>query len=203
MAQSQENPNVLKSGTSTVGIVCKDGVVMATDSQATMGYLVASDSAPKLYQITKQIGVTIAGGVADNQKLINQVKALANLRTIELNRDVSVKSIATVTSNILHQNRYYPLMSQLIIGGVDNGGPSLFSLDPLGSLLQDKKFVATGSGSVMIYGVLEEDYRPDMTTKEGIDLAKKALSASRKRDIASGGDLQIAVVNEKGFSRIE
>ncbi|MHA2060476.1 MAG: proteasome subunit beta, partial [Candidatus Ranarchaeia archaeon] len=131
MAQSQENPNVLKSGTSTVGIVCKDGVVMATDSQATMGYLVASDTAPKLYQITKQIGVTIAGGVADNQKLITQVKALANLRIIELNRQVSVKSIATVTSNILHQNRYYPLMSQLIIGGVDDDGPTLFSLDPL------------------------------------------------------------------------
>jgi proteasome beta subunit len=94
-------------------------------------------------------------------------------------------------------------MSQLIIGGVDNGGPTLFSLDPLGSLLQEKKFVATGSGSVLIYGVLEEEYRVDMTTKEGIDLAKKALTASRKRDIASGGDLQIAIVDEKGFRRIE
>ncbi|MHA1917641.1 MAG: archaeal proteasome endopeptidase complex subunit beta [Candidatus Ranarchaeia archaeon] len=203
MAQMDNNSKFLTTGTSTLGLVCKDGIVMATDSQATMGYLVASMEAPKLFKISDYIGVTIAGGVADCQKLVDQVRALSNLRSIELNRRVTVKSIAMVTSNILHQNRYYPLLSQLIIGGVDESGSRLFSLDPLGSLLEESKFVATGSGSVMIYGVLEEDYNEEMTTKEGVELAKKAITASRKRDIASGGNLQIAIITDKGYNQIQ
>ena len=198
-----EEKMILKSGTTTVGIVCTDGVVLATESQATMGYLVASNKAPKLYKITDSIAVTMAGGVADNQMLIKQVRALANLRTIELNRQLSVCSVANTTSNILFQNRYYPLMSQLIIGGVDADGPHLFSLDPLGSLLEEKRFTSTGSGSVMAYGVLEDSYRESMSVKDAVELVKKAIETSRRRDIASGGDLQIATITKDGFKKLQ
>jgi proteasome beta subunit len=198
-----EENMILKSGTTTVGVVCTDGVVLATESQATMGYLVASDKAPKLYKITNEIAVTMAGGVADNQMLIRQVRALANLRSIELDRKVSVCSVANTTSNILFQNRYYPLISQLIVGGVDDEGPHLFSLDPLGSLLEEKRFTSTGSGSVMAFGVLEDSYKPNITVKDGVELVKKAIEASRRRDIASGGDLQIATITKTGFIQLQ
>ncbi|MHA1712870.1 MAG: archaeal proteasome endopeptidase complex subunit beta [Candidatus Ranarchaeia archaeon] len=194
---------ILKSGTTTVGVRCTDGVVLATESQATMGYLVASDKAPKLYKITDEIAVTMAGGVADCQMLIRQVRALANLRSIELDRKISIRSVANTTANILFQNRYYPLISQLIIGGVDAEGPHLFTLDPLGSLLEEKKFASTGSGSVMAYGVLEDSFKENMDVKQGIELVKKAIESSRRRDIASGGDLQIAVITKDGFKKIQ
>ncbi len=194
---------ILKTGTTTVGVVCTDGIVLATESQATMGYLVASKTAPKLYKITSHIAVTMAGGVADCQMLIRQVRALANLRTIELNRQLSVKSVANTTSNILFQNRYYPLISQLIIGGFDAEGSHLYSLDPLGSLLKEGQFTSTGSGSVISYGVLEDAYSETMDIKQGIELVKKAITASRKRDIASGGELQIATITKDGFTQLQ
>ncbi|MHA1793033.1 MAG: archaeal proteasome endopeptidase complex subunit beta [Promethearchaeota archaeon] len=190
---------ILKTGTTTLGIICKDAVILATESQATMGSYVVSKDTPKLYQIAKNVGITISGGVADCQQVVRNLRALIELRMLDLNRELSVKSITQLTSVILFQNRMFPYISMLLIGGYDKEGSHLFSLDPFGSLMEEKNFASVGSGSVVAIGVLESTYKPDLNVDEGIQLVKRAVGAARKRDTASGGKIQVAVIDKNGL----
>ncbi len=189
----------LKTGTTTMGVVCKDGVVLATESQATMGYLVATKEAVKLFKITNRIGMTIAGSVADCQQLIKTLTALVAIRELELGKSMSVKATAQLCAVLLFQNRLFPYYSALLIGGFDEEGTHLYSLDPFGSLIEEKNFTSVGSGSIVGFGVLEAGYKEKMTITDGIELVKRAVDAARKRDIASGGKMQIATITTKGF----
>ena len=201
--ENQLDDKVIKTGTTTMGIICKDGVVLATESQATAGYYVASKTANKLFKVTDHIGMTISGGVADCQQLIRTLSAMAQLRMLEKNiTTLKVKSIVQLAAAILFQNRMFPYISMLVCGGMDDEGPHLYSLDPFGSILIEKTFTATGSGSVVGIGVLENRYKPNMTIEEGIELLKAAISAARKRDTASGGDFQIATITKEGFKKL-
>jgi proteasome beta subunit len=198
------NPNdeaipKLKTGTTTMGVVCQDGVVLATESQATMGYLVATKDATKLFKITDRIGMTIAGGVADCQQIVKTLSALITIRELELAKPMAVKAAAQLTAVLLFQNRMFPYYSALLLGGFDNEGTHLYSLDPYGSLIEERNFTSVGSGSVVGFGVLEAGYKEKMTIKDGVDLVKRAVDAARKRDIASGGKMQIATITDKGF----
>ena len=192
-------PQPIVTGTTTVGIICNGGVVLATESQATMGYLVASHRAPKIHKITDHIAMTISGTVADAQQIIRIIRANVNLRRLELGRELSVRAVSQLTATLLFQNRLYPYITMLIVGGVDEEGPHIFTLDPLGSLLEEDKFAATGSGSVVAYGVLEDGYRENMPIEEAVELAKRAVKAARRRDIASGGKIQVAVITKDGI----
>ena len=192
-------PQPIVTGTTTVGIICNGGVVLATESQATMGYLVASHRAPKIHKITDHIAMTISGTVADAQQIIRIIRANVNLRRLELGRELSVRAVSQLTAILLFQNRLYPYITMLIVGGVDEEGPHIFTLDPLGSLLEEDKFAATGSGSVIAYGVLEDGYRENMPVEEAVELAKRAVKAARRRDIASGGKIQVAVITKDGI----
>lgn len=192
-------PQPIVTGTTTVGIICNGGVVLATESQATMGNLVASHRAPKIHKITDHIAMTISGSVADAQQIIRIIRANVNLRRLELGRELSVRAVSQLTATLLFQNRLYPYITMLIVGGVDEEGPHIFTLDPLGSLLEEDKFAATGSGSVIAYGVLEDGYRENMPIEEAIELAKRAVKAARRRDIASGGKIQVAVITKDGI----
>nr|MDO8044623.1 archaeal proteasome endopeptidase complex subunit beta [Candidatus Baldrarchaeota archaeon] len=192
-------PQPIVTGTTTVGIICNGGVVLATESQATMGYLVASHRAPKIHKITDHIAMTISGTVADAQQIIRIIRANVNLRRLELGRELSVRAVSQLTAILLFQNRLYPYITMLIVGGVDEEGPHIFTLDPLGSLLEEDKFAATGSGSVVAYGVLEDGYRENMPIEEAVELAKRAVKAARRRDIASGGKIQVAVITKDGI----
>ncbi|NVM31421.1 MAG: proteasome subunit beta [Candidatus Helarchaeota archaeon] len=190
----------MKTGTTTMGVVCKDGVVLATESQATMGYLVASKDATKLFEITPRIGMTISGGVADCQQVVKTLTALLAIRELELGKSTLVKAAAQLTAVLLFQNRMFPYYSALLIGGFDEEGTHLYSLDPFGSIIEEKQFTSVGSGSVVGFGVLEAGYKDKMTVKEGVSLVKRAIDAARKRDIASGGKLQIATITGKGIN---
>ena len=192
-------PQPIVTGTTTVGIICNGGVVLATESQATMGYLVASHRAPKIHKITDHIAMTISGSVADAQQIIRIIRANVNLRRLELGRELSVRAVSQLTAILLFQNRLFPYITMLIVGGVDEEGPHIFTLDPLGSLLEEDKFAATGSGSVIAYGVLEDGYRENMPIEEAVELAKRAVKAARRRDIASGGKIQVAVITKDGI----
>ena len=192
-------PQPIVTGTTTVGIICNGGVVLATESQATMGYLVASHRAPKIHKITDHIAMTISGTVADAQQIIRIIRANVNLRRLELGRELSVRAVSQLTAILLFQNRLFPYITMLIVGGVDEEGPHIFTLDPLGSLLEEDKFAATGSGSVIAYGVLEDGYRENMPIEEAVELAKRAVKAARRRDIASGGKIQVAVITKDGI----
>jgi len=193
-----KNNHRLMSHTTTVAVKVDGGVVLGTESQATMGYLVASDTAPKILQITDRIAMTISGSVADAQQLINNIRAIAKLESLEKGRELSVKAISRLTSTILFRNRMFPLITMLIVGGVDEEGGHVYMLDPLGSMLEEDEFTATGSGSVVAYGVLEDEYRKNMSIEEGKQLVMRAVNAARRRDIASGGSIQLAVINTKG-----
>jgi proteasome beta subunit len=192
---------VLK-GTTTIGLVCRDGIVLGTDTRATMGYFVAHKHAKKVYQIDDHLAMTIAGGVADAQAVVEIVKANSKLYKYEKGIIMPVSAAASLTSSLLFQNRYpYPFILQALLGGVDDSGPHIFALDPLGSLTEEK-CVSTGSGSPVAYGVLETEFKDGMTVKEAIPIVVKAVNSAMKRDSASGDSFDVALVTSKGYEEL-
>ena len=186
-------------GTTTIGLICKDGVVLATDRRATMGNLVADKEAKKLYKIDDYIAMTVAGSVGDAQALVRWISAEAKLYRLRSGNYMPPHSCAVLLSNILHGSRYFPFLTQLLVGGYDNlYGPKLFSLDPLGGVNEETSFTATGSGSPTALGVLESEYRRNMSVKRGRDLAVKALISAMERDAYSGNGISLGVVDKNG-----
>ncbi|MFZ2499617.1 MAG: archaeal proteasome endopeptidase complex subunit beta [Methanosarcina sp.] len=197
-----DNDKYLK-GTTTVGVVCTDGIVLASEQRATMGNFIASKTAKKVYQIDDLVGMTIAGSVGDAQQLVRLVNVESQLYKMRRNESMTMKGIATLMSNFLNANRYYPMMVQLLIGGVDKNGPAVYSLDALGGSIEETRVSATGSGSPMAYGVLEDQYRENMTLNEGLDLAIRAIHNATKRDSASGENIDVVVITKEAFKRLD
>jgi proteasome beta subunit len=189
-------------GTTTVGLVFDGGVVLATEKRATMGYMIASRKAKKVYQIADRIGMTIAGGVGDAQQMARIMTVECSLYAIRRGRQMSVAAASTLLSNILNNNRYYPFYVQLLVGGVDERGPGLYSVDALGGATKEEEVVATGSGSPMAYGVLEDRYRKGMTRDEAVGLAVRAVRAAIKRDVGSGEGVYVVVITKDGYLEI-
>jgi proteasome beta subunit len=190
-------------GTTTVGVVCRDGVILGTDTRATMGNYVASKQAKKVYKITDNLAMTIAGGVAVAQRVVEILKINSRLYELEKNRSIPVKSAARLVSNLLFSNREVgnPLPMQALVGGFDETGPHVFNLDPYGSLTEEK-MVSTGSGSPFAYGVLESQYREDSAVDEMLSIVVKAVDSAMKRDIASGDSFDVAVIDAAGFREL-
>lgn len=193
-----------KTGTTTVGLLCKDCVVLASESKATMGYLVAAKETKKIYQLDDKIAVTIAGSAADNQALVRIMKAEINLYKLTRNTELTVKAASTLLSNILQGSRYYPYLSVMIIGGADKNGLHLYSTDPIGSIEEEKNFTSTGSGSPMAFGVLEDGFREALSQEEGVNLAVRAIKAARERDVFSGGkNINVVVIDKDGVKFVD
>jgi len=190
---------VLK-GTTTVGVVCRDGVVLGTDTRATMGYFVAHKHAKKVYQIDDHLAMTIAGGVADAQNVVEIVKANSKLYKYEKGIVMPVSAAASLTSNLLFANRGM-LLLQALLGGVDSSGPHIFALDPLGSVTEEK-CVSTGSGSPVAYGVLETEFKDGIAVKEAIPIVIKAVNSAMKRDSASGDSFDVALITTSGYQEL-
>ena len=190
-------------GTTTIGVVCKDGVILGTDTRATMGTYVASKHAKKVYQITDKLAMTIAGGVAVAQKVVEILKVNARLYELEKNRPIPVNSAARLVSNLLFSNREVgmPLPMQALVGGFDDTGPHVYNLDPYGSL-NEEKMVSTGSGSPFAYGVLEAEYEEDSSVDKMLFVVVRAVDAAMKRDVASGDSFDIAVIDGGGFREL-
>jgi proteasome beta subunit len=201
MTQNNTINQLAVKGTTTLGVVCKDGVILASDTRVTMGFYVAHKAGKKVYKIDEHLGMTIAGTVADAQKVVDILMANAQLYKIDLNRPMPVSSAARLVANLLFSNRYIPLATQVLIGGVDDTGPHVFNLDPFGSLTEEKS-VATGSGSPIAYGVLEDKYREDMSVKECLPIIVKAVNAAMKRDVASGNNYNVTVIDETGYREL-
>jgi len=196
-----ESKDVTKTGTTTLGMVCKDGVVIATETRATMGTLIAHKKTKKLYKIDEHLALATAGLVGDLQVLARYLNAEANLYRLKRNIKMPVKSAATLMSNILNQRKFYPYYVQLLLGGYDDTGGYIYSLDAAGGAIPDK-YSSAGSGSPYVFGVLEDSYKDDLTSNEGIDIAIRAITAAKSRDSASGGDINIAVITKDGFKEI-
>ncbi|MBI2545274.1 MAG: archaeal proteasome endopeptidase complex subunit beta [Candidatus Aenigmarchaeota archaeon] len=176
-----------KTGTTTVGLACKDGAILAAESKSTLGYLIASKESEKVLQLDDHIAMTIAGGSGDAQALARYLKAELKLFSIENQRKLSVAGAATLLSNILQGSKYYPYYVQLILAGYDQTGAHIFDLDPLGSTEEERRFFSTGSGSPMALGVLEDAYKDGISVEEGGKLAIRAIKSAIERDIGSGG----------------
>lgn len=193
--------NVKKTGTTTLGMVCTDGVVIATEQRATMGTLIAHKSTKKLYQIDNHLALATAGLVGDLQVLARYLSAEANLYRLKRDSPIPVESAATLMSNIMNQRKFMPYYVQLVLGGWDQTGGHVYSLDAAGGSIPDN-YTSGGSGSPYVFGVLEDHYRDDITSDEGIELAVRAISAAISRDSASGGMISVAVISKDGFHRI-
>lgn len=185
-------------GATTIGLVCKDGVILASESRYSYGYFIVSNTAKKVFKITENIGAACAGLVGDMQVLMKEAAIYSSIYTHERERDISVRSAAKLMGNLLFQRKFIPYITQTIVGGVDEEGPSLFVLDLMGSVIDDK-YATVGSGAEVAVGVFESDYRDDLSIDEGRDIAIKALKASLARDAASGGNLDIMTVTKEGI----
>jgi proteasome beta subunit len=188
-------------GTTTIGVVCKNGVILASDTRVTMGFYVAHKHGKKVYKIDDHIGMTIAGTVADAQRAVDILTANAQLYRINMGRPLPLSSAARLVANLLFSSRYFPLQTQALVGGVDDSGPHVFNLDPFGSLTEEKS-VSTGSGSPVVYGILEDRFKEDMSVEEALPIIVKAVNAAMKRDAASGDSYDVIVIDDRGYREL-
>ncbi len=185
-------------GATAVGITYNEGIVFASERRIAYGNFLVSKTTKKTFQITPKVGAACAGLVADMQILSLQVAALAKIRNMELKRDIPANSIAKMMSNMMYERRFFPLMTQVIVGGVIDK-PTLYTLDPLGSVLPDE-YAAVGTGAEMALGVLDPQFKPNMTEQESKDLAIKSIRSASLRDSFSGDGIDMLVINKQASS---
>lgn len=185
-------------GTTTIGLTCSDGIVFACDSRASWGTFVASKRAKKTFKINDIVGATVAGSVGDAESLMRLMQAEASLYEINTGEHMSANAVATLLANILQGSKYFPYLVQLLIGGYDNEQPKIFTLDPIGGLIEEK-YAASGSGSPMAYGILEEQYSEDKSVEENLKVAVKALQVAMARDTATGNAMTLVTITKNGY----
>ena len=192
-----------KKGTTTLGLVCDEGVVLATEKRATKGHMIAHKDTKKMFSIGDNLGLTIAGLVGDGQAISRYLSSEVELYTLKREKGMTVNGAATLLSNILQGRRMLPYFVGLILGGIDSEGGHVYAVDAAGGAISDK-YVSEGSGSPYVYGVLEDHYKKEMTIEEGVDLAVLSLMVSSSRDSASGDGIKVAkITKEEGFEEIE
>jgi proteasome beta subunit len=185
-------------GATTIGLVFKDGIILAAEKRVSYGYFIISKGGKKVFKITDTIGAACAGLVSDMQSLIRDVEAYANLYRLDNNRPITVKAASKVMANLLFNSRFMPLITQTIVGGIDDEGASLYILDVLGSLIPDK-YAAVGTGAEIAVGMLEETFRDGMSLKEAKDLLVRAIKSAISRDSMSGNGIDFLTITKKGI----
>lgn len=196
--QNQQYPYFLMPGATTLGIVFSEGVILASEKRVTYGYFVMSKVGKKVFKITDHIGAACAGLVSDMQILVREMEAYANLFKLDAGRRISVRSAAKVMSNLLFGRRLFPLITQTIIGGVDEEGASIYVLDVLGSVLPDK-YAAVDTGAEIAVGVLEEEYKESMSLEEAKEMAVRAMKSAISRDAMSGNGVDFLIFTKEGI----
>jgi proteasome beta subunit len=198
--QLSGNANGAK-GTTTVGVVCREGVVLAADRRATLGNMITSKEVTKIFQIDDHLAMAGAGLVGDILSFARLLKAEAKLYRAEVGREMSVRALANLVSNILHGSRYAPYFAWFIIGGYDSK-PGLYSVDAAGGITEEL-FVAAGSGMEFALAILENGFSKDMSIEEGMKLAARAVNAAIKRDVYTGEGITIVTITEEGYKELD
>jgi len=188
-------------GTTTVGAISREGVILASDTRVTMGSLIVHKKGKKVYKIDDHLAMTISGVVADAQKTVATLKANARMYRLQRRTPIPVSAAARLVANLFFSYRLFPFMAQIIIGGIDSSGPHLYSIDPFGSITEEK-YVATGSGSPVAYGILEEKFKEDLPLKEALQIVTQALRSAMRRDVATGDDLDIVIIDKNGYREL-
>ncbi|MCK5629742.1 MAG: proteasome subunit beta [Nanoarchaeota archaeon] len=206
MIKMEDTEKVLKTGTTTLGLICKDGIILAADRRATAGYLIANKKTQKIIPITDKIAVTIAGTASDAQLLARYVESELKLKMIRTKREVTVKEAANLTARFTYNNIRRPSMipgiAHFIVGGADVTGFYIYDVFPDGSIAEVEDFISSGSGSVMVYGVLETLFKKGMMVDDAKKLAIRCINAAIQRDIASGNGIDIIAIRDKGIEKI-
>ncbi|MFQ6074946.1 MAG: archaeal proteasome endopeptidase complex subunit beta [Candidatus Bathyarchaeia archaeon] len=185
-------------GATTIGVVCSDGVVLASEKRVSYGYMVMSKAGKKVFRITNTIGAACAGLVSDMQTLMREVDAYANLFELDHGRTITVRSTAKFMSNLLFYRRLFPYITQTIVGGIDEEGPTIYILDPLGSVIPDR-YATVGSGAEIAVGVLEAAYKDGLSVKEARDIVLRAMKSATARDVASGNGVDLLMITKDGI----
>ena len=183
-------------GATVVGISYNEGVVLAAEKRVSFGNFVVNKQIKKTFSVTDHVGAACAGMIADMQVLVRQVEALAKIRKLETRREVPPNSVAKLMSVIMFERRYFPLLTQVIVGGI-NEKPEIYTLDPLGSVLPDD-YAAVGTGAEMALGVIDSEFKPDMSEENVRELATRAIKSAIQRDAASGDGIDILFVTRAG-----
>ena len=189
----------IKKGTTTIGIICSDGVAMGADSRATMDTFISSSEAIKVYKINDGLAMTIAGGVGDAEYLVKLLKMQDEIYTMEEKKSLNPNSATSLLSLVLQENKGFPFYVQLVLGGVTKGNPEIFNIDPVGGYTKESKFTSTGSGSLTALGYLEGIYSSDITTADAVRHIAKGLKIAMKRDSATGDNTKIITITKKGY----
>jgi proteasome beta subunit len=192
-------PYMFIPGATTIGVVCTDGVILASEKRVSYGYMVMSRVGKKVFKVSDRIGAACAGLVSDMQILIREVEAYANLFKLDTNRPMPVRSAAKVMSTLLFSRRLFPLITQTIVAGLDEEGSSLYVLDVVGSLIPDK-YAAVGSGAEIALGVLEQGYKDGLTIEQAKDLVTRAIKSAISRDVMSGDGVDFLYVTKEGIN---
>ena len=201
-----DNKELMKTGTTTLALNCKDGIVLAADKRATSGYLVSYKKFDKIIFIDDNLAVTVAGTASDVQLLAKYIRAELKLKSMRTSRENTVKEAANLLSTLVYNNirkmSMIPGISHFIIGGKDSTGFHVYDLSPDGSIVEVEDYISSGSGSVMVFGVLETLYKKDLSISEGIKLAGKSINAAVQRDIASGNGIDIVTITKDGIKKV-
>lgn len=198
--------NNILHGTTTLGLVCRDGIVIAADKRATAGHLIVNKNAEKVHQIHKNMAVTLAGTVSDAQLLVKLIKAELALKGIRSGRDPTVKEAGNLLAGLVYSNirkmSMIPGVSHFLLGGKDTDGFHLYDIFADGSLTEEDKYVSSGSGCVFALGVLETLYNESITVDEGVELAIKSVNAALQRDSASGNGIRVVTITKEGVEKV-
>jgi proteasome beta subunit len=184
-------------GATAVGISYQDGIVLGAEKRVSYGNFVVNKNAKKTFSVTNEVGATCAGMIADMQVLVRQVIALAKIRKLETRRNVAPNSIAKLMSVIMFERRFFPLLTQVIVGGI-GAKAEIYTLDPLGSVLPDD-YAAVGTGAEMALGILDTEYSHDMSQEKAKDLTIKSIKSSIQRDASSGDGIDLLFITAKGW----
>ena len=193
----------IKKGTTTCALTCKDGVVLAADTRASAGFFIADKHVMKIQKIDRHIGMTMAGGVADAQNLVDIMRYNANIYRLTDKDPIPIKSAARLCSNVLFNQRYYPFFVQIILAGVDKTKEEgqIYNIDLFGSMTSEK-FISTGSGSPVAYGYLETEFKENLTVNDAYKLAIQAIAAAIRRNSGTGDGINVVIIDKDGYREL-
>lgn len=195
MEKQAQNGYMWVPGATTVGVVFTEGVVLASEKRVSYGNMIMSRGGKKVFKLTDHIGAACAGLVSDMQILAREMEAYTKLFDLDVGRSISVRSAAKLMSNLLFGRRMAPLITQTLVGGVDDEGPSIYVLDVLGSVIPDK-YSVVGSGTEIAIGVIEEGYKDNLSMEEAKELATKAIKSAISRDVMSGDGIDFLIITK-------
>jgi proteasome beta subunit len=191
----------IKKGTTTCALTCSDGVVLAADTRASAGFFIADRHVMKIQKVDRHLGMTIAGGVADAQNLVDIMRYNANIYRITNKELMPVKSASRLCSNVLFNQRYFPYYVQIIVAGYDKEGGQIYNIDLFGSMTSEK-FISTGSGSPVAYGYLESEFKEGLGVNDAYKIAIRAIAAAIRRNAGTGDAINAVIIDKDGYREL-